>query len=109
MKNKVIVPQLPDSLLHQDDLPDERPTITQHEIVALANAYHIFKIARADYEMKRASVALKLYLLCKCEGEDSGYDVELNQNGGLILTDRTGIPFELLVMGEGDATPAEYH
>lgn len=97
--------ELPDPPLSFRDLPTQPcAVITQTEIVALANAAHTFQIARADYEMKRAAIALKL-LLC-AEPEAGSYEVELNQKRGLILTDRTSIPLERIIIGEGDSRPA---
>jgi hypothetical protein len=101
MKNTPIVPQLPDPPLRAVDLSETLPEISQDEIVVLANAFHHFRIALADYEMKRAAVTLKLLQLCT--PEPGSYNLELNRSGGLILTDETSIPVERIILGEGDS------
>jgi hypothetical protein len=100
MKNKPIVPQLPEPPLVLRDI-EGRSMISQSEIVALATAEEVFQIARADYEMKRAAITLKLLRLC--DPEPGSYKVELNRNGGLILTDETSIPVGRVILGEGDS------
>jgi hypothetical protein len=93
---------LPDPPLSHKDIPVQPcAVIPQAEIVALVNAELTFQIARADYEMKRAAVTLKLLLLAKPEAGD--YQVEFNRNGGLILTDETSIPVQRNIFGEGDS------
>ena len=105
MKNNVIVTQLPDPPLSQNDVPTQPgAVITQAELVALLEADHTFQVARADYEKKRAAVTLKL-LLC-AQPEAGSYEVEFNQKGGLIFTDKTSIPSECTIMGKGDWRPA---
>lgn len=42
------------------DPPKPLPKITQAELLLLADAECAFKLARADYEMKRAAVTFKL-------------------------------------------------
>ena len=106
MKTKQIVPQLPDPPLEVIDLPETLPIVSQTEIVHLSNAYNRFRLALADYEMKRAALTLKLLQNCRCE--EGSYEIELNQEGGLILTDRSGVPFEREVMGKGGSLPAIY-
>jgi hypothetical protein len=105
MKTKPIVPQLPDPPLSHKDVPTQPcAVITQTEIVDLASAEFTFQVARADYEKKRAALTLKL-LLC-AQPEAGMYEVKLNQNRGLILTDKTSIPLQRTILGEGDSRAA---
>jgi len=114
MKNKPRVPerQLPDQGMPLPDpplIPVDVPTqpsavVTELEFVALMNAHHTYQVARADFERKRAAVTLKL-LLCATL-ESNSYTVELNQQGGLIVTDYGSISAERTVIGEGDSRAA---
>jgi hypothetical protein len=114
MKNKPRVPerQLPDQGMPLPDpplIPEDTPTqpcavVTEPEFVAMLNAHHTYQIARADFEKKRGAVTLKLLLGATLESES--YEVEFNQQGGLIVTDYGSIPADREVIGEGDSRPA---
>jgi len=63
--------------------------ISQTEIVAFATATHIFRLARADFEAKRAALTLKLLRLQHCEEGD--YFALLGEHDNLIIEDRTSL------------------
>ncbi|MGD0697062.1 MAG: hypothetical protein ABSB82_19765 [Terriglobia bacterium] len=77
--------KLPDPPLMLEDIPQSLPPITQAELTSLVDAELRFRVARADYEAKRATVTLKLLLLCLPEPGDFG--AELNRDGELVLTE----------------------
>lgn len=114
MKNKSRVPEtrlphqgmpLPDPPLIPEDVPTQPcAVVTNSEFLAMMSAYHVYQVASADFEKKRAAVTLKLLLCANLQSED--YEVELNQHGGLIVTDKGSVPFERTVIGEGDSHPA---
>jgi len=92
MKAKIIVPikgKLPEGPLSIQDLPEPLPEITQKEIVAFATASYIFRLARADFEAKRAALAMKLLEYCHCEEGD--YFASLDEHGQLVVEDRTSL------------------
>ena len=97
------LPKLPDPPLIPQDCPNNpNLIIPRSEILAMVCAWDTYKIARADYEKKRASVTLQLLLGADPDPDDGGYQVELNQKGGIILTDHTGIPITRQILGEGN-------
>ena len=114
MKNKPRVPErrLPDQSMPLPNpplIPEDVPTqpcaaVTEPEFVAMMNAHHIYNIARADFEKKRAAVTLKLLLCAKLESYS--YEVQFNQQGGLIVTDYGSSPAQRTVIGEGDSRTA---
>jgi hypothetical protein len=71
------------------DPPHPLPAITQSEIVAFATALHVFRLARADFEAKRAGLTVKLLHCCHCEEGD--YFTLLNEHGELVIEDRTSL------------------
>jgi hypothetical protein len=81
--------KLPEGPLSVRDLPDVPPEITQKEIVAFATASHIFRLARADFEAKRAALTLKLLYCYHCEEGD--YFALLAEHGELVVEDRTSL------------------
>jgi len=92
MKAKIILPlegTLPERPLHIQDPPDVLPEITQAEIVAFATAHHIFRIARADFEAKRAALTMQLLRCCQCE-EGSSFAL-LDEHDKLVVEDRTSL------------------
>jgi hypothetical protein len=92
MKAKIILPlksTLPEGPLSIRDLPDIPPEITQTEIVAFATASHVFRVARADWEAKRAALCLKLLQFCVCE--EGSYFATLDEHGQLVVEDRTSL------------------
>lgn len=97
MKAKIIVPikrKLPDTLLDGplriQDPPEPLPEITQAEIVAFATALYVFRLARADFEAKRAALTMKVLRSCYCEEGD--YFVLLDrEQDKLIIEDRTSL------------------
>jgi hypothetical protein len=96
---------LPDPPLSIEDVPTQPCVVLTHsEFVAMMNANYTYQIARADFEKKRADVILKLLLGAKLESEF--YEVEFNQSGGLIVTDKSSLPMERTVIGEGDSRAA---
>ena len=96
---------MPDPPLSHLDIPTGPCAVLRyHEVLAMMNAFHTYQVARADFEKKRASVTLKLLLLAKLESNDD-YEVEFNQHGGLIVTEKTSIPMSRYVIGEGDSKP----
>jgi hypothetical protein len=85
MKNKAIVPQLPNPPVITVDLPTHSPTIAQAELVEADGAAHRLRLARADYEQKRAALTLKLLQLC--EPEPGCIEAKLDEEGIVTLTD----------------------
>jgi hypothetical protein len=85
MKNIAIVPQLPSPPVVVVDLPPHLPRITQTELGEADGAEHRFRLARADYEQKRAALTLKLLQLC--QPEPGCFEAELDEEGIVILTD----------------------
>jgi hypothetical protein len=59
------------------------------EIVTFVNASHVFRLARADFERKRATLTLKLLQGCHCE--ESDYFASLDERGQLVVEDRTSL------------------
>jgi hypothetical protein len=95
---------LPDPPLIPEDVPGlPCPVLTHSEFVAMMNAYHTYQVARADFEKKHGAVTLKLLL--GAELQSQSFEVEFNQRWGLIVTDRTSIPSDRIVIGEGDSRP----
>lgn len=84
MKNKS---KLPDPPVLLQDVPGSPPAIAQAELVVAADAEHRFRIARADYERKRAALTLKL--LQGCQAEPGSIEVKLDEEGNVVLTDWT--------------------
>jgi len=92
MKAKIILPlksTLPEGPLSIQDPPEPPPEITQAEIVAFATASHVFRLARADFEQKRAALTLKLLQGCHCA--ESDYFARLDEHGQLVVEDRTSL------------------
>jgi len=81
--------KLPEGPLEVRDLPAVAPEITQAEIVAFSNASHVFRLARADFEAKRAALALKLLQCCGCE--EGSYFIFLDDEGNLVVEDHTSL------------------
>jgi hypothetical protein len=71
------------------DLAADQPSISQSEIIAFITAFDSFRLARADFEAKRAALTLKLLQLSHCE--DGSYFVHLDPQGNLIHEDRSSI------------------
>jgi hypothetical protein len=69
------------------DPPHPVPAITQSEIVAFATALYVFRLARADFEAKRAGLTVKLLRCCHCE--DGHYFTLLDERGEIVIEDRT--------------------
>ena len=72
-----------------EDLPAIAPEITQAEILMFANASHAFRLARADFEAKRAALTLKLLRCCPCE--EGYYFAMLDEHDKLVIEDRTSM------------------
>lgn len=92
MKAKVTIPlegKLPERPLHIQDPPEVLPEITQAEIVAFSTASLIFRIARSDFEEKRAALTMKLLRCCHCEEGD--YFALLDEHDKLVVEDRTSL------------------
>src|SRR6266571_5515744 len=90
MKAKSNVPKskagkLPEPPLERLDPPDQLPEISQKEVLALANAKLYYEIARADYEMKRWAVALKLLYVCPVA--DGCFSAQLDEQGRVVIRD----------------------
>jgi hypothetical protein len=83
---KVNPPQPP--LAIRDPVP-YLSEISQTEIVEFATAVHVFRIARADFEAKRAALLLKLLQCQNCEEGD--YFALLGEHDDLIIEDRTSL------------------
>jgi hypothetical protein len=81
--------KLPDPPLSIEDPPHILPGITGHEIVEFSRALHVFRIARADFEAKRAALTMKLLRCCHCEAED--YFARLDDQGNIVIEDRTSL------------------
>lgn len=84
-----LVHALPDPPLVIQDLQFPTPTITQAEILAFVDALQIFRLARADFEAKRAALTLKLLQLCRCEMGD--YFASLDEHDKVVIEDRTSL------------------
>jgi len=92
MKAKIILPikgKLPEGPLSIQDPPEPLPEITMTEIVTFVNASQVFRLARADFERKRATLTLKLLQGCHCE--ESDYFASLDEHGKLVVEDRTSL------------------
>jgi hypothetical protein len=87
--------ELPDPPLEQKDLPEVRPSISQNSLAAYLSAKQRFQVARADYEKKRANLAIHLLQLCDCEPGAIQASLE---NGGnrLVVIDRSSDPPEII-------------
>lgn len=72
-----------------NDPPENQPEITQGEIVAVSTAFLVLRLARADFEAKRAALTLKLLRLYTCE--ESDYFASLDDHGNLVIEDRTSL------------------
>jgi len=80
---------LPDRPLRIQDPPEPLPEITQAEIVLFTNASHVFRLARADFEAKRAALTLKLLRCCHCE--EGSYFALLDEHDKLVVEDRSSL------------------
>ncbi len=61
------------------DSPDDLPEITQDDLVGYANALYRFQVAKAHYELLRASLTVKFLARCRVEpGDESAYYDEDN-------------------------------
>jgi hypothetical protein len=92
MKAARIVPtegKLPEYPLTIQDPPDVLPEITQTGISEFGNALYIFRMARADFEAKRAALTMKLLRCCRCK--ESDYFVSLDEHDNLVLEDHTSL------------------
>jgi len=92
MKAKIIIPvksEWSGRPLKIQDPPEPLPEITQAEIVAFATATYVFRLARADFEAKRAALTLKLLQGCHCE--ESDYFASLDERGQLVIEDRSSL------------------
>jgi hypothetical protein len=63
--------------------------IAQTEIVEVSTAFHIFRVARADFEAKRGALILKLLQYYPCTEGD--YFAMLDEHGDLVIEDRTSL------------------
>ncbi len=75
--------------LSVNDPPENRPEITQSEIVAVSTAALVLRLARADFEAKRAALTLKLLQCYSCE--ESDYFASLDDQRNLVIEDRTSL------------------
>jgi len=92
MKAKIILPikgKFPEGPPSIQDPPEPLPEITQAEIVAFATVTYVFRLARADFEAKRAGLTLKLLQGCHCEEGD--YFALLGEHGELVVEDRISL------------------
>jgi hypothetical protein len=80
---------LPEPLLKLQDPAVILAEITQAEIVAFSTASHIFRLARADFEAKRAALTMKLLRCCHCEEGD--YFALLDERDKLVVEGRTSL------------------
>jgi len=71
------------------DLAEDLPPITQSEMVAFATAFTAFRLARADFEAKRAALTLKLLQLSHCN--QGSYFARLDGQGNLVIENRGSI------------------
>lgn len=72
-----------------NDPPENQPDITQAEIVAVSTAGLVLRLARGDFEAKRAALTLKLLRYQTCE--ESDYFASLDDQGNLVIEDRTSL------------------
>lgn len=70
-------------LLELNDQPTVLREITEAEIVSVLTAFEVLQIARADFEQKRAALALKLLFTCKCE--KGQHTVALDEQNRLVF------------------------
>ncbi len=75
--------RLPDPPIVSVDVDYPCEPITQRELNELDNAEYHFQIARADYQKKRAALALKLILGSRIE--PGSLDAETDREGNLIV------------------------
>jgi hypothetical protein len=75
-------------LLSIRDVEDDDVRVTQVELLEAVNAEYIFRVARADYEKRRAAIALKLSLSGDVEPGD--WSAKLDVNGNLLFTSECG-------------------
>jgi hypothetical protein len=78
-----------DRPLSINDPPENQPDITQREIVAVSTAGLVLWLARSDFEAKRAALTLKLLRYNTCE--ESDYFASLDDQGNLVIEDRTSL------------------
>ncbi len=81
--------KLPDPPLNIQDTPNVLPEITHAEMVEFANAFYVFRLARADFEAKRAALTMKLLRGCRCE--ESDYFASLDEHSSLIIEGHTSL------------------
>lgn len=74
---------LVEPLLELNDQPAVLREITNAEITRVLTAFQILQIARADFEQKRAALALKLFFLAKCE--KGQYSVTLDKQDRIVV------------------------
>lgn len=83
----------PDELLDPPvvsrDIPDHLPAISQGEIVEYETALQIYKLARTQFEVKRAGLVMKLLQLCIVEA--GSYFTFLDDEGNLVVEDHTSL------------------
>lgn len=84
---------LPDPPVSIEDIPNNLPIISQSEIIAYSNAEMAYRLAKADFEMKRAGLTLKLLQLCK--QEPGSVEARLDEDGRLIKFDRSSSGYPL--------------
>ena len=89
LENVIQPGDLPDPPLAIQDPPRILPEITQAEIVAVSNAFHVLRLARADFEAKRAALTMKLLRGCNCE--ESDYFASLDEHDKIVVEDRTSL------------------
>ena len=87
--NRLEMRELPEHPLSIEDPPEVLPEITKDEIVAFANTFHILRIARADFEARRAALTMKLLRGCPCE--ESDYFASLDEHGNIVVEDTTSL------------------
>ena len=96
---------MPDPPLIIRDLPAVQEEITQSEIVAFSTALSIFRVARADFEAKRATLTLKLLQFSLCEEGD--YFASLDERGNLVIDDNTSLdPITRRMVTDRDSIPS---
>ena len=81
--------KLPDPPLELLDPPRVLPEITQVEIIAFSSAFHRFRIARADFEAKRADLTMKLIRYCHCE--EGYYFATLDEHDKVVVEDHSSL------------------
>lgn len=67
--------------------PEDKPLITQGELMAYLDALFLYQLALADLEARRGAIKLKLLQLCDLQRsvDPGGFSAYLNDQGELVV------------------------